>query len=147
MRTEMQTISCLLAPERNRASSKAHTFFKHPILCLLMLAAMVFCVRGATSPSDPTTAWIPMPFPTNIFSDYIGDQQTGSEEGDIIGATDLNAIYVTFVAGDSPTNGTVGYRIRLGKDASPAGFKGVLHVGMDADNNGSVDLFLSVDIS
>ena len=69
---------------------------------------------------------------------------TGSAEGDMVGTNGLPAVYFRFVAGNSPSNGTLGFRFRLGKDAPPAGFKAVAHVGIDADNNGALDLFVSV---
>src|ERR1051325_6588245 len=113
----------------------------------LGLGIWAMSTQAATLPGDPTTAWRSMPFPAGVVSDYTIDQQTGSEEGDIVGAPDLPAIYIAFNPGNSPTNGSIGFRMRVGKDSSPAGFKGAMLIGIDADLNGTLDLFAAVDNS
>ncbi|HEY6166678.1 MAG TPA: MBG domain-containing protein, partial [Verrucomicrobiae bacterium] len=98
-------------------------------------------------PGDPTTQWIAIPYPTNIVSDFITDQQTGTEESDIVGTNGLPALYTRYFGATTPTNGTIGFRVRLGKDASPAGFKAVFHVGIVPTNGNAMKLLVSVDNS
>ena len=45
------------------------------------------------------------------------------------------------------TDGVLAFRIRLGADDNPAGFKGALFVGIDANGDGALDLFIGVDNS
>ena len=47
----------------------------------------------------------------------------------------------------STTDGTIGFRIRIGADVNPAGFKTALFVGIDANTDGALDLFLGVNNS
>ena len=81
--------------------------------------------------------------------DPSNDQQTGSGEGDIVGNQDHPSVYVAFGDAGTPslTDGVLGLRIRLGADDNPAGFKGALFVGIDANGDGALDLFIGVDNS
>lgn len=45
------------------------------------------------------------------------------------------------------TDGFLGFRVRLGADVSPAGFKTALFVGIDANHDGKLDLFVGVNNS
>src|SRR5688572_15511666 len=83
----------------------------------LLTGLMIVSARAQTLPHDPTPKWVPVPYPTNVVSDYINDQQTGSAEGDIVGTNGLSATYTAFNFGTSPTNGLQGHRVRVGADA------------------------------
>ncbi|MGZ5507198.1 MAG: tandem-95 repeat protein, partial [Limisphaerales bacterium] len=106
--------------------------------------------HAALLPTSPTTNWTVMPYPTGIQSDYLNDQQTGTEEADIVGeggSEDLSGAYIGFNPGNTATNGTVCFRVRVGADVSPPGYKSEMHIGVDGNNDGVLDLFLSVDNS
>jgi VCBS repeat-containing protein len=81
-----------------------------------------------------------------------GDHQTGQGEADIVGnsgtlTTSLSSFYFKHVAGTNATNGTMHYRVRVGGDQSPAGFKSALLIGADANRDGKLDLFVGIDNS
>ena len=117
------------------------------IVCLLVSsgAAMASITVDVNS---PTTSWTPVTYGSNN-PDPSNDQQTGSSESDIVGNASHPSVYTTF--GDagtaSLTDGTIGFRIRLGADQNPVGFKGALFVGIDANGDGALDLFIGVDNS
>jgi hypothetical protein len=47
----------------------------------------------------------------------------------------------------SLTDGTLGFRIRLSEDSSRNGFNAALFVGIDANRDGALDLFLGINNS
>jgi hypothetical protein len=96
----------------------------------------------------PTTSWTPILYSNNN-PDPSNDQQTGASEGDIVGNAQHASAYTMFGDGNTPslTDGTLAFRIRLGADTSPAGFKTALFVGIDANKDGKLDLFLGVNNS
>lgn len=98
--------------------------------------------------TSPTTDWIPVTYGSN-HPDPSNDQQTGSSESDIVGNIDHPSAYIAFGDAGTPslTDGVLGFRIRLGADQSPAGFKGALFVGIDANGDGALDLFVGVNNS
>src|ERR1700746_3782438 len=88
---------------------------------------MALCGKTAATVVDvtsPTTNWTPVTYASGN-SDPSTDQQTGSEEGDIVGNTTHPAFYTAFGDAGTPslTDGTIGFRGRLGADANPAGVK------------------------
>lgn len=118
-----------------------------PIVCVFF-----WCNAAAASitvdVTSPTTSWTPVTYGSN-HPDPSNDQQTGSSESDIVGDASHPSAYTTF--GDagtaSLTDGTLGFRVRLGADQNPAGFKGALFVGIDANGDGALDLFIGVNNS
>jgi len=99
--------------------------------------------------TSPTTDWTTITYANNNYPDPSDDQQTGSGEGDIVGNQSHSSVYVTFGDAGTPslTDGVLGVRVRLGADDNPAGFKGALFVGIDANGDGALDLFIGVDNS
>lgn len=98
----------------------------------------------------PTTSWTIVKYGGSNSSDPIVDQQTGSAEGDIVGNQSHPSVYTMFGDGNTPTNhtdGTIAFQIRLGADMSPAGFKTAAFVGIDANGDGKLDLFIGVNNS
>src|ERR1041384_3341158 len=76
----------VLSPQRSALVSLHQYLFL--ALALSALTGMVQDARAAMpAPGDPTTQWIAIPYPTNIVSDYITDQQTGPKESDTRGTT------------------------------------------------------------
>src|SRR6266571_2187471 len=117
-----------------------------PLVCLLFVLAVLGPVRGdvvSFNIGDSTTTWTPILYPNNNNPDPSNDQQTGSEEGDIVGNVAHPSVYTIFANAGTPslTDGTLAFRIRVGADANPPGFKGAAFIGIDANGNGSLDLF------
>jgi hypothetical protein len=96
---------------------------------------------------SPTTFWTPISY-SGLVPDYYDDEQTGDTESDIVGDSLNPAVYTQF-----DDNGTLGdnsddvfaLRVRIGATKPPAGFSRFVGVGIDADQNGSLDIFLAVD--
>ncbi|MDD5139215.1 MAG: PEP-CTERM sorting domain-containing protein [Verrucomicrobiales bacterium] len=114
-------------------------------LVLLVLGAWFLCVTpavfGQTDPNSPTTLWVPILYGNNNFPDPSADQQTGSPESDIVGNLSQPSLYMQYA------NGWLGFRFRIGADKNPPGFNGAAFVGLDANLNGSLDLFIGVNNS
>jgi hypothetical protein len=119
---------------------------KAPVATASLPAAIV-SVTPTFSPSSPTTEWVRILYPGDSTADLGNDHQTGSSEGDIIGNNRNPSMYMRFDSGGSSltTEGWWSFRLRLGGDVPPTGFKAAAFVGLDADMDGSVDLFLGVN--
>jgi hypothetical protein len=89
--------------------------------------------------NDPTTNFLVVNIQNN---DPLNDQQTGQADGDIVGTLANPAFYRAY-------NGTdLYFRVRLGAAQVKAGvpaFGGYLSIGIDANRDGAVDLFLGVN--
>lgn len=126
---------------------------KFPFVGVILLAvAIAASVLPATASvvdlTGPTTNWTPILYSSNN-PDPSNDQQTGSSEGDIVGNAAHPSAYTMFGDAGTPslTDGTLAFRIRLGADVNPNGFKTALFVGLDANADGKIDLFLGVNNS
>jgi hypothetical protein len=121
--------------------------FARTILVFLFASALP-AAATVVDLTAPTTSWTPILYSSNN-PDPSNDQQTGSSEGDIVGNAQHASAYTMFGDAGTPslTDGTLGFRIRLGADTSPAGFKTALFVGIDANGDGKIDLFLGVNNS
>ena len=97
------------------------------------------------------TDWTEIAYPVVTTPDAPNDHQTGIAEGDIVGNnTGDPAILTNFDDNGTPgilTDGYIAFRVRLGEDKPPAGFTAFFGVGMDANTDGVIDLFLGVDNS
>jgi hypothetical protein len=96
----------------------------------------------------PTTGWTPVLY-TSVTPDFGDDQRTGIPEADIVGDLSHAAFYTAFddAGAGSLTDGILGFRIRIGSEKNPAGFSQVAVVGIDANLDGALDLFVLVDHS
>jgi len=117
----------------------------------LAVGILASALPAATSVVDltaPTTDWTPIQYSNNN-PDPSNDQQTGSSEGDIVGNALHPSAYTMFGNAGTPslTDGTLGFRIRIGADVNPGGFKTALFVGIDANSDGAIDLFLGINNS
>jgi len=112
------------------------------------MLASVAALAAPIDPSAPTTDWTAVSYPT-LIPDYVDDQQTGLGESDIVGDLAHPALYISFDDAGTPstTDGNIGFRVRLGADRPPAGFTHFFGIGLDADLDGALDLFLAVDNS
>jgi hypothetical protein len=116
---------------------------------LVAAVATPLSARGAPIiPDSSTDLWTAITYPT-LLPDFSDDQQTGLGESDVVGNLLDPAFYILFDDAGTPslTDGTIAFRVRLGADRNPAGFTHFFGVGLDADLDGSLDLFLGVDNS
>lgn len=94
----------------------------------------------------PSTQWLALP--GNY--DYLIDQQTGDPSSDIVGDVFNPGFFTTFNNNGSASNtdGTLGFRVRLdakgGTNNKPS-LDRVVWVGIDADVNGSLDVFIGAN--
>lgn len=93
----------------------------------------------------PTTGWTPVVHPSSA-PDWPDDQATAIPGADIVGDPSHPAFYTAFDGAGSAalTDGMLGFRIRLGADPNPAGFGHVAAVGIDANLDGALDVFVVV---
>ena len=99
---------------------------------------------------SPTTAWSPIRYGGANGFDPTVDQQTGSAEGDLVGNSTHASVYTFFGDRNTPstTDGDLAFRLRLGADTSPSGFKTAAFVGIITNAaSGKIDLFIGVNNS
>ena len=117
------------------------------------LALAAFGVGAEASMVDiasPTTAWTPVRYGGANGFDPTVDQQTGSAEGDLVGNSTHASVFTFFGDRNTPslTDGDIAFRLRLGADASPNGFKTAAFVGIITNRaSGKIDLFIGVNNS
>jgi hypothetical protein len=117
----------------------------------VVLAGAVGGPRDAAAVIDPgsaTTVWRAILYPSTA-PDWADDQQTGIPEADIVGDDDHAGVYVQFDDAGTPsrTDGQIAFRVRVGADKNPNGFEHFFGVGLDANADGELDLFIGVDNS
>ena len=102
---------------------------------LLTTAAMAGTVTSVTS---PTNNWTVVP---TIDLDPGKDQQTGQTDADLVGIVADPGFYTGF----DGTN--IYFRVRLGSvsDSHTNAFKNTFWIGIDANGDGALDLFIGVD--
>ena len=101
--------------------------------------------------TSDNTDWTVINYPIVTTPDDPNDHQTGISEGDIVGNnTGDPAILTNFDDNGTPVildDGYIGFRARVGEDKPPPGYASFFGVGMDANTDGVIDLFLAVDNS
>jgi hypothetical protein len=117
-------------------------------ILVLLFARALPVAASVVDLTAPTTSWTAIQYSNNN-PDPSSDQQTGAKEADIVGNALHPSAYTMFGDGNTPslTDGTLAFRIRLGEDSNPTGFKTALFVGIDANADGKLDLFLGVNNS
>ena len=118
------------------------------LLAATLAAAMLIGLSAQAAPIDvtSTTGWAEVPY--SMAPDFLGDQATGLTESDIVGNnTGQPALFSSFDDNGTsdPGDGYLGYRVRLGRDGPPPGFGHFFAIGLDANADGVIDLFLGVD--
>src|SRR5947207_2810886 len=95
--------------------------------------------------SGPTTAWSGIGYGSN-YGDPSNDQQTGAGEGDVVGNNQHPSVFTQFGDAGTPSliDGTLAFRIRVGADNSPPGFKTAAFVGIDAIGNVAINAYVDV---
>jgi hypothetical protein len=114
-----------------------------------LLGALGTSAQAVTiDPSSSTAGWTPIAY-ASVLPDAADDQATGIPEADIVGNAANPAAYFRFDDAGTPsgTDGFIAFRVRIGADKNPAGFDHFLGVGVDANSDGALDLFLAVDNS
>ena len=124
------------------------TLWRLPLAAGILLAALQAAQATLVDINSPTTTWTPVLYSNNN-PDPSRDQQTGSAEGDIVGNAAHPSAYTTFDNGNTPslTDGTLAFRVRVGADSQPAGFKAALFFGLDGNADGVLDLFVGINNS
>jgi hypothetical protein len=119
----------------------------------IALAALLCCVSSASGApiviDGPTTYWTAISYPV-VIPDWSDDEQTGDTESDVVGNALRAALYIQFDDGGTPgdlTDGNIAFRLRVGAQRNPPGFSRFAAVGMDADGDGALDIFIGVDNS
>ena len=113
-------------------------------------AAIGTATASLVDVTSPTTEWRVIRYGGANGFDPTVDQQTGSAEGDIVGDSLHASVYTKFADANTPslTDGTLAFRLRLGADTSPAGFKTAAFVGIITNPaSGKIDLFIGVNNS
>ncbi len=114
-------------------------------LFIILFIAMVLplCAQTTLLVSGPSSGWTgltvsPDPVTTTFLADPLSDQQTGQGPDDMVGSTTMAGFYVDF----GTINGvqSVGFRTYLASYQA-SGFSGNLRIGIDANADGSADLF------
>ncbi|MBL8470942.1 MAG: DUF4347 domain-containing protein, partial [Rhodocyclaceae bacterium] len=79
--------------------------------------------------------------------DPVGDSQAGAADTDIVGDASHGSLYTAFDDNGTAntTDDTLVFRMRIDNPTSTTYFGGVAIVGMDANLDGRIDLFMSVD--
>jgi hypothetical protein len=93
--------------------------------------------------AGPTSEWTGLVYP-GLTPDPGDDHQTGQDEADIVGNATLAALYTQYDAGALPatSDDVLAFRIRMGTQENPPGYTHVALVGMDADLDGSLDMYI-----
>ncbi|WP_224981934.1 Ig-like domain-containing protein [Geomonas agri] len=92
-----------------------------------------------------SSAWVPVMYGVN--KDPVGDSQAGAADTDIVGDATHGSLYAAYDDNGTATTSddTLVYRMRIDNPTSSTNFGGVAIVGIDANLDGRIDLFMSVD--
>ncbi len=115
---------------------------------LLLVGLLLPFEAPAIDMAGPTSEWVGIPYLNT--PDPYDDQQTGQPEADIVG-NDLgfDAVWTQYDAGALPdtSDDVLGFRLRMGAQTNPDGFSHVALVGIDANGDYAMDLYLVVSNS
>src|SRR3569833_3111432 len=103
--------------------------------------------RLATVSLSGANGWTAIMFGVN--KDPQGDSQAGAADTDIVGDVNHGSLYTAYddTGTATPAGDRLLFRLRIDNptSAAPATYSGVAVVGMDANLDGRIDLFMSVD--
>ena len=128
---------------------KIKTNVLYPLtLAAVWLIGISAAYADAAMVDTATTSWNPVLYST---SESSSDQQSGQSSLDIVGNADNPSFYIQFDNGgtSSLTDGTLAFRVRLNsvKNEKKPAYDRVLQIGIDANRDGVLDLFVGVDHS
>ncbi|SFK94601.1 DUF4347 domain-containing protein, partial [Azotobacter beijerinckii] len=94
---------------------------------------------------DGADGWVPVMYGTG--KDPSGDSQAGAADTDIIGDASHGSLYVGYADNGTTSSADdyVYFRLRIDNPTSSTNFSGVAIVGLDANGDGRIDLFMAVD--
>jgi len=125
---------------------------KRKIIILFLFIMIAEICAPATAQivmNSSTEYWAAIVYPNNNIPDPFSDQQTGSYEADMVGDINHAALYTDFDDGGTPslTDGYLGFRFRLAGEKNPTGYSTAALVGIDANMDGKLDVFVGVNNS
>lgn len=142
---------CIVPDPATRPKPLAFKYWCFPRWVTLFMGLV--CLSGdiscrAAVVDSPSTGWTPLSFGVTL-PDPIHDQQTGQQEGDIVGDLLNPAIYMYFDNNNTPSllDGVLYFRGRLGGEESPPGYSRAFFVGVEATGDSALDAFIGVDNS
>jgi hypothetical protein len=119
---------------------------KKKMIIIIGLLALCGMAQAALVIGSPTTNWNPISYGSNI-PDPSSDQQTGQADVDLVGNATHASFYTQFDgAGTTNLNdGTWAFRTRHAADKNPPGYDKYVFIGLDADVDGALDLYVGFD--
>jgi len=115
------------------------------LVCLAIAGLAVGNAQAALSLSSPTSdgSWSKVTYNNG---EPPTDQQTGQPESDLVSDTANPFFYTQFddAGTSSLTDGTMAFRFRM-NDTAKQGYNGSLFAGIDANNDGLLDVFVGVN--
>ena len=130
-----------------------YTLFIPFVFCALpsIASAAITPIDSLSSYDNGTgTGWTGIGYSDPSLADPGTDQQTGGQEGDLVGNATAPFFYTAFDNNDTTgdlRDGTISFRTRHGGDSNPAGFEGAISIGIDANGDGQIDGFVGVNNS
>lgn len=114
------------------------------LLFIFLVFASISFAQTTVSVGGPSSGWTPVTVSpdtntTVYMSDPPNDQQTGQGADDFVGTTTSPGMFIDF----GTVNGaqSIGFRFYMNRFEA-GGFSGNLRVGIDAEGDGDVDIFL-----
>jgi len=116
------------------------------VLILILTPLLAPGEAQALTIAGPTGEWNGIIYP-GLTPDPGDDHQTGQPEADLVGDLSFAALFTQYDAGSLPSTSddVLAFRLRLGSQENPAGYSHVALVGMDADLDGSIDMYIVLD--
>jgi len=130
----------------NKSKLIAKELVTHSQLFALENRYVLDGAAGATISDITTGEWVPIMIGTNF--DAQGDSQAGAADTDLVGDATHASVYTSYNDNSTPSytaDDVLAFRLRIDNPTSDTYFGGVAIVGMDANADGKVDLFFSVD--
>jgi len=108
-------------------------------------AALSYQDRLSSFNLSGSTGWTAVMYGVN--KDPVGDSQAGAADTDIVGDASHGSLYVAFDDNGTATTADdkMIFRLRIDNPTSSTYFGGVAVVGLDANLDGRIDVFMSVD--
>ena len=113
------------------------------VLTVLLVPLLAPSEARALTIAGPTSEWTGIVYP-GVTPDPVDDHQTGQPEADLVGDTTFAALFTQYDAGALPSTSddVLAFRMRVGGEKNPAGYSHVALVGVDADGDGSMDMYI-----